>query len=115
MKSFSLLRTNVGLTTNAKIMVGSNYALYMDAIISIPELSTTKYKKLQFNKDSAWDSLIPTFFKDTPANIAFAVEYDFDNDKMSTDFANQYSLPPVGNRPIVQNLICGSDVTRPVR
>ena len=32
MKSFALLRTNVGLTTNMKIMVDSNYGLSLNSI-----------------------------------------------------------------------------------
>jgi hypothetical protein len=40
--SFSLLRTNVGLTTNIKIMVDSNYKLSLDSINSDVNLSFDK-------------------------------------------------------------------------
>ena len=41
MKSSALLRTNVGLTTNIKFMVSTDYNLYLDSIISTPELADT--------------------------------------------------------------------------
>lgn len=104
MKSYSLLRTNVGLTTNVKLMVGSTYSLYLDSIISNTELSSSKYKKLQFNKDNYYDELVPYFFKDTPVDIAFHIKYDNDNDNMSTDFSNQYdNLYNYGARNIIEN------------
>jgi hypothetical protein len=104
MKSSALLRTNVALTTNIKFMVGSSYSLYLDSIVSTPELDDTKYKKVQFNKDNYWDELVPYFFKGTPADIAYKIKYDSDADNMSTDFANQYDgLYQYGARNIVDN------------
>lgn len=104
MRSHAILRTNVGLTTNAKLVVGGSYSLYMDAIISTPELSSTNYSKMQFSKDNYWDELVPYFFKGTPANIAFAVKSDNDWDKMSTDFSKQYDeLYNYGARNIIEN------------
>lgn len=104
MKSHALLRTNVGLTTNAKLVVGGSYSLYLDAIISIPELSSTSYSKKQFSKDNYWDELVPYFFKGTPPNIAYAIKSDNDWDKMSTDFSKQYDeLYNYGARNIIEN------------
>jgi len=73
MKSHAILRTNVGLTTNVKLMVGNTYSLYLDSIVSTPELSDSKYKKMQFNKNNYWDELVPYFFKNTPADIAYGI------------------------------------------
>ena len=104
MNSHAILRTNVGLTTNAKIVVGSSYNLYLDAIISNSELSSTKYKKLEFNKDTYWDEVLPVFFRGTEAEIAFLVKDNSDNDNMSSDFSNQYDdLYEYGARNIVEN------------
>jgi hypothetical protein len=61
-KSFALLRTNVGLTTNIKIMVDSKYSLSLDSIESKEELSATKYKKVPFIKDNYYDELVTYFF-----------------------------------------------------
>lgn len=71
-------------------MVGSSYSLYMDSIDSVKELSATRFKKVQFNKDNYWDELVPFFFKSFPADLAFSVKYDNDVDIMSKDFSNQY-------------------------
>ena len=104
MKSSALLRTNVALTTNVKLMVGSNYGLYLDSIVSSPELSENRYKKFQFDKDSYWDDLVPTFFQKTPTDVAFKIKYDGDVDNMSSDFTNQYDdLYQYGARNIVDN------------
>lgn len=104
MKSHAILRTNVGLTTNVKLVVGSTYSLYCDAIISNTELSSTKYRKMQFNKNNYWDEIVPYFFRDTPYDIAFHIKYDNDSDNMYTDFSNQYDdLYQYGARNIIEN------------
>ena len=104
MKSFSLLRTNVGLTTNVKIIVDSNYNLYLESIDSDPLLSDDKFKKMQFNNDNYLDELIPFFFQGFPPNIAYEVLYANDNSIMSEDFADQYdSLYCMGARNIIDN------------
>lgn len=104
MKSFAILRTNVGLTTNVKLVVGSSYDLYVDSIVSTAELSSNRYKKVQINKDTTWDNVLPVFFKNTPTDISYKIKYDNDVDKMSTDFANQYDdIYQYGARNIVDN------------
>jgi hypothetical protein len=104
MKSFSLLRTNVGLTTNVKIICDSNYGLYLESIDSLPELSTDRYKKVRFNSNNFFDELVPFFYKNTPSDIAFSIKYDNDNSNMSTDFSKQYDdLYQMGARNISNN------------
>jgi len=104
MSSFFLLNTNVGLTTNAKIVVGMSYSLYIDSIPSTSELHQSKYKKLQFNKDNYWDEIIPYFFKGTPPEIAYHIKDDDDNENMSKDFSNQYDdIYQSGARNIFNN------------
>jgi hypothetical protein len=104
MKSHSILRTNVGLTTNAKILISGSYSLYVDSIISNSELSSTKYKKMEFNKDNYWDEVLPHFFKNTPVDIAFGIKDDNDNDNMSSDFSKQYDdIYQYGARNIIEN------------
>ena len=103
-KSFGLLRTNVGLTTNVKVMVDSNYSLSLDAIDSTPELSVTKLKKMGFNKKNYFDELIPYFFKGFPTETAFAIKYENDSESMSNNFASQYDeIYQYGARNIISN------------
>ena len=63
MKSFSILRTHTGLSTNVKIMVDSKYSLYLESIDSTPELAASRFKKVQFNKNNFLDELVPYFLK----------------------------------------------------
>jgi hypothetical protein len=104
MKSHAILRTNVALTTNAKIMVTGSYSLYVDSIISSTELSSSKYKKKEFNKDNYWDEILPYFYKNTPAEIAFTIKDEDDNKNMSKEFSRQYDdLYQYGARNIIEN------------
>ena len=104
MKSFGLLRTNVGLTTNINVMIDTNYKFSLDSIESDPNLSFDKFKKVAFTKDNYYDELIPYFYKDLPADTAFSIKYENDVDTMSNDFKNQYDeLYSYGARNIVNN------------
>lgn len=103
MKSFSLVRTQPRLTTNVKVVVDSRYNLYLDSIESIPELNGTRFKKFSFNKDHWYDELLPYFFKDFPADLAFSVKNE-DSTNMSKDFTNQYDeIYQFGARNIENN------------
>jgi len=89
MRSFSLIKTNVGLSTNIKITVDSNYNLYLDSIESNSNLSNSIYKNFQFNKDSYYDALLPNFFYGLDPEIAFAVKYENDSNIMFNSFDKQ--------------------------
>jgi len=104
LKSFGLLRTNVGLTTNIKVTIDTNYKFSLDSIESDPNLSFDKFKKVSFTKDNYYDELIPYFYKNLPADTAFSIKYENDVDTMSNDFRNQYDeLYSYGARNIVNN------------
>ena len=90
MKSHSLLRTNVALTTNVKLVVTASYSLYLDSIDSTAELNDTKLKKFGITKDSSLEFALPTFWKNLPAESAYSIKYDGDVDLMYTDFSKQY-------------------------
>lgn len=104
MKSFAILRTNAGLTTNVKVVVESDYSLSLDSIDSTPELSVTKLKKMGFNKKNYFDELVPYFFKGFPVDTAFAIKYENDSESMTDNFASQYDeIYQYGARNIVSN------------
>lgn len=104
MKSFGLLRTNVGLTTNIKIMIDSIYSLTLDSIESTDELSVDKFKKVKFTKNNFFDELISYFYKGLPASLAYKIKYEDDVDKMSSDFSKQYDeIYQYGARNISNN------------
>jgi hypothetical protein len=89
MKSFGLLKTNVALTTNIKIMVDSDYNLYLDSIESSPELSENKYKKVQFSNKNYYDELVHHFYGGLSTDIAFRVKDNNDSSVMFTSFDKQ--------------------------
>lgn len=85
-------------------MVSSDYGLYMDSIDSDPHLSSSKYKKIQFNKNSYYDEVVPNFFNNLPVDIAFGVKYDNDNDNMFNTFDHQFDdIYQMGCRNIIDN------------
>ena len=104
MNSFGILRTNVGLTTNIKIMVDSMYNLSLDSIESNERLAIDKFKNVKFIKTNYYDELIPYFYKGLPSETAFQIKYENDNDTMSDDFKDQYDeLYQYGARNIIDN------------
>lgn len=104
MKSFSILRTNVGLTTNVKVVVDSNYNLSLDSIESNSDLCVDRYKKFKFTSKNYYDELVPYFFRKTPIDVAYQIKYDNDSYLMSSDFSNQYDeIYQYGARNITSN------------
>jgi hypothetical protein len=104
MRSFSLTKTNVGLTTNIKISVDSNYNLYLDSIETTSDLSYDKYKKYIINKSSYYDEVLSKFYDGLSTDISFAVKYENDNNIMSNTFDNQIDdLYIAGAKDITDN------------
>lgn len=104
MRSFSILRTNVGLTSNVKVTVDSEYNMYLDSIESTPDLDLSRFKKFQFNKNNFYDELVPYFFKDFPSEISFEIKYSNDSSDMSNKFSDQYDdIYQMGARNISNN------------
>jgi len=101
-KSFHILRTNTALTTNLKVVVSSNYELYLESIESDRFLNQDKFKRFLINKDDLLSIVLPKFYGETPEDIAFSVRYDNDNDIMFKTFDQQIdSLYFTGSRTVV--------------
>jgi hypothetical protein len=104
MNAFSIIRTNVGLTSNIKVTVTENSSIYLDSIDSAPELSNSRFKKFKVNKDIYWDQLLSDFFKGVSTDISFLVKDDMPSDIMLDNFENQYDdLYFAGCQNISQN------------
>lgn len=104
MKSFALLRTNVGLTTNMKIMVDSNYGLSLNSIDSNANLSATRFKRLSITKNNYFDELFSHFYKEFPSNLAYEIKYDDDVSSMIDSYEHQWDeIYQYGARNIVDN------------
>ena len=78
--SFSLLRTNVALTTNLKIVVSSQDQLYLESIDSNEYLTADQFKKKLFNPKTPMESLVPAFFQDLELKYVYDIKYDEDNE-----------------------------------
>lgn len=100
-KSFHLLRTNPALTTNLKIVVSSDYEIYLESIESDRFLNQDRFKSFKLTKDDLLNVAIPKFFKNVPEEIAFSVKYDNDQDIMYKSFDKQIdSLYLSGSRTV---------------
>lgn len=98
------MRTNVGLTTNIKIMIDSSYNLSLSSIESKDELANTKFKKVSFIKSNYYDELVSYFYDGLPADTAFYIKYENDVDTMSKDYSFQYDeIYQYGARNITNN------------
>lgn len=85
--AFSLLRTNVKLTSNIQIATDGNM-LKLETFESSP-LNESRYN-LTFNYNNLLEDLIPKFFKNTPIDQIFSLNYDEDNSVMFKEFQFQY-------------------------
>lgn len=102
--SFGILRTNVGLTTNVKIMVSSEDKLSLDSIESNDNLSLTRFKNFKFNKTTLYDDIIPVYYKGIPSETAYQIKYNNDSETMATNFSQQFdTMYNYGARNIVNN------------
>jgi hypothetical protein len=89
-KSFQLIRTNPRLTTNLKLVVSSDYNLYLESFDSNKELSDEKYKHYLLNRDAYIENEVPKFYDKLPKNLAFSVRDEQDVDVMYNEYNFQF-------------------------
>jgi len=89
-KSFQLLRTNPLLTTNLKVVVTSDYNLYLESFNTNAELSNVKYKHYKMSKFDHFEKKIPYFYKGLPSELAFDIRYDDDDKMVQTNYSKQF-------------------------
>lgn len=103
-KSFSLIRTNVRLTSNVKIVVGPTYSLFLDSIDSHPELNKSRYRKFRLTPAEDLSYRYSAYYLNTTSEISFAIKDDLDADNMTLDFSRQIdSLYHSGPKNISQD------------
>lgn len=88
--SISLVRANPALTTNVKLVVDTNYNLYLESYNSNPELSDKRFKKYLITANSFLSQRIASFYKDIPTDIAFEVRNLTQSDAIQVDYDYQY-------------------------
>jgi len=89
-KSFQLIRTNPRLTTNYKIVVSSDYDMYLESFDSSKDLSDDRYKHYLLSIDSVLENDMPKFYAGLPKNIAFSPKSEHDVDVMYDTYNNQF-------------------------
>lgn len=89
-RSNQLIRTNPILTSNIKLVVSSNYDLFLESFDSNKELSDTRYKHYRLNRDTKLEDAIVLFYKSLPITYAFDVKYNNDNTSMQTQYSEQF-------------------------
>lgn len=88
--SISLVRANPALTTNVKLVVDTNYNLYLESYNSNPELSDKRFKKYMITVNSFLSQRIASFYKDIPTDIAFEVSNLTQSDAIQIDYDIQF-------------------------
>jgi hypothetical protein len=110
MKSFSLLKTNVGLSSNVQITIDSNGNLYLDSIDSNSILSNNNFKNFGFSSDSNYDTLIENFYNGLSAENVFFISNKDDATIMYDSFDNQIDdLYISGSNNITDNKFYNED------
>lgn len=89
-KSFQLLRTNPALTTNVKLVVTSNYKLYLESFDTNKQLSDQKFKHFLINKNNFYEDQIINFYGGLSSQLAFDVKYDSDVTNVFSTYNKQF-------------------------
>ena len=103
MKSFGLLKTNVLLTANIKLIINSKNDLYLESINSDAFLSLSKLKKFRYNTNLTYGKNLSIFFEKIPSEIIFNIKKDnlyLMSDKYNNQNENLYEY---GARSILNN------------
>lgn len=90
-QSSMLLRANPKLSGNIKLVVDTDYNLYLDTFKANSVLNNQIYRKYPISTEGNYPRDVKTVFKSLPANNLFAVsENSLKAHKVYTDFNNQY-------------------------
>src|ERR1035437_9661924 len=89
-KSFQLLRTNPALTTNVKLVVSSDYKLYLESFDTNKQLSDQKFKHYPIAKSNLYEEQIIKFYDGLSSQIAFDIKYDSDNSTVFNTYDHQF-------------------------
>lgn len=104
--SFALLRTNPALSTNAKLIVDSDGAVYMDAFIADQELAKSTYRKHPINTETGSYSYdLAKFFGNLPNDVKYRPARIASDYTVYTDYANQYEMQYSYGASFIQNKI----------
>lgn len=78
------------MTSNIKLVVTSDYKLYLESFNTNNNLSNVNYKHFPIQKTDYLENKIAYFYKKLPIDIAFDVKYDNDNEIIQTSYDKQF-------------------------
>jgi hypothetical protein len=88
--SFQLLRTNPALTTNIKLVVTSDYKLYLESFDTNKQLSNQKFKHFSINKNHLYEDQLINFYGGLSSELAFETKYDNDDVNVYSKYDKQF-------------------------
>lgn len=89
--SYMLLRTNPKLTGNIKMVIDTDYNLYLDTFKVNAELSNHKFRKYPISNEGNYPRDVKKVFKSIPTSVLFDIPSNsLDPHKVYTDFNDQY-------------------------
>lgn len=89
-KSFSLIRTNPALTGNVKVVVNSNYNLFLESFPTTKTLSNSKFQHYAFQPTEYYKEILPFFFNGVEETTIFYVKNADDASVMYSEFQHQF-------------------------
>jgi hypothetical protein len=89
-RSFQLLRTNPALTTNVKLIVNSDYKLYLESFDTNKQLLDEKFKHFSISKNHLYEEQVVNFYDGLASQLAFDIKYDSDDTTVFTTYDKQF-------------------------
>ncbi len=89
-KSFFIVRTNPSLTGNVKLVVSSDYNLYLESFNANQALRNERFKHYHIKKEEFWKEVLPDFFKNVENSTIFGVRNLNDIAETYTDYRFQF-------------------------
>ena len=89
-KSFLILRANPSLSGNVKLVVSSNYQLYLESYNANQTLMKEQFKHFLIKNNEYWKEVIPAFFTNVDNTSIFDVRNINDVSQSYTDYRLQF-------------------------
>lgn len=85
-----LVRANVALTSNYKLVVDKKYNLYLESYDSNEILSDKKYKGFNISHENFLSERLSKFYENVPIDKSFEVRNLISTDQVQLEYKNQY-------------------------
>ncbi|MFM2392630.1 MAG: Tenacibaculum phage PTm1, partial [Bacteroidota bacterium] len=89
-KSFFIIRTNPTLTGNVKLVVSSDYKLYLESFNANEALRNQRFKHYLIKMEEYWKEVLPDFFSNVENSTIFGVRNLNDISETYTDYKFQF-------------------------